>query len=365
MKAIRFFSLIMRLKPLRSIIMEATPREIICQTLRFENPQRIGRHTWALPGASKMIKEYRWFERYPDDITRPPSVYKPSPRLKGDAHAVGTFIDEWGVVWENLQAGHIGEVKNPMLENWDDMSKKVQPPYETLPGDIMTAIDTVNSFCDKDEHFVMASCCPRPWERYQFIRGTFNSLIDMADPDENVTSLLKIIHDFYCKELEFFVKTNVDGIGCMDDWGSQWQLLINPKVWREIFKPMYKDYCDIIHSSGKFVFMHSDGFISEIYPDLIEVGVDALNSQLFCMDMAKLAEIAKGKITFWGEIDRQHVLIAQDPAVGRAAVQKVAEHLYDPAGGIIAQFEMAGDVNIDVAAAIMDEWQSIHAKRRT
>ena len=39
--------------------------------------------------------------------------------------------------------------------------------------------------------------------------------------------------------------------------------------------------------------MHSDGRISEIHPDLVEVGVDALNSQLFCMDLADLAAKAR------------------------------------------------------------------------
>ena len=44
-------------------------------------------------------------------------------------------------------------------------------------------------------------------------------------------------------------------------------------------------------------------------------------------------------MTFWGEIDRQYVLTDEDPDVGRRAVRQVAEHLYDPKGGLIAQFE--------------------------
>ena len=74
----------------------------------------------------------------------------------------------------------------------------------------------------------------------------------------------------------------------MDDWGTQISLLINPQIWREIFKPMYKDYCDLAHSKNKYVFFHSDGFIEQIYPDLVEIGVDAINSQLFCMDIENL-----------------------------------------------------------------------------
>jgi hypothetical protein len=105
--------------------------------------------------------------------------------------------------------------------------------------------------------------------------------------------------------------------------------------------------------------MHSDGNITTIYPDLIEVGVDAINSQIFCMNIEELATIAKGKITFWGEIDRQHAMSNPDPQVARNAVQQVVKHLYDPAGGVIAQFEFGPGANPDAVLAIYDEW-SMH-----
>jgi len=105
--------------------------------------------------------------------------------------------------------------------------------------------------------------------------------------------------------------------------------------------------------------MHSDGHIESIYPDLIETGVNALNSQLFCMDMEKLSNQYKGKITFWGEIDRQHVLPSPNPETGRQAVREVAKHLYDPKGGLIAQFEFGPGANPATAMAILDEWERV------
>gem|GEM_PF-2457249 len=47
----------------------------------------------------------------------------------------------------------------------------------------------------------------------------------------------------------------------------------------------------------------------DLGPAAVEViGVDVLNSQLFCMDIEKLGEQFCGKVTFWGEIDRQRLL---------------------------------------------------------
>ena len=105
-------------------------------------------------------------------------------------------------------------------------------------------------------------------------------------------------------------------------------------------------------------------FGAEVYDDLIEVGVDAVNSQLFCMDMADLEKRAKGKITFWGEIDRQHVLPDPDPQAARDAVRKVAQYLYDPSGGMIAQFEFGPGANPECALAIFDEWAKVEAENR-
>ncbi len=104
-----------------------------------------------------------------------------------------------------------------------------------------------------------------------------------------------MVHEFFMREVAMWADTDVDAIGFMDDWGAQSRLLISPKMWREIYKPLYAEYVEIIHSAGKFAFMHSDGDISAIYPDLIEIGVDALNSQLFCMDIEALGAGVQGQ----------------------------------------------------------------------
>jgi hypothetical protein len=341
------------------------PREVVTRTLRFESPDRMPVDVWVLPWAQMRypgaIERLR--QEYPQDILWAPDVRAPSSVESGDKYAEGTCVDDWGCVFVNIHAGVIGEVREPVLPVLDDW-KRVAPPYETLRTDAAAARDAVNEWVETTDRFTVAQCLPRPWERYQFLRGTANALMDLADPDERVRGLLKAIHDFYMKELEFWVSTDVDAIWFMDDWGSQQQLLIPPALWRDLFKPLYRDYCDLARSRGKFAMMHSDGEISVIYPDLAEVGVDAMNSQLFCMDLAALAESVKGRITFWGEIDRQHVLPGDDPDAAREAVGEVARHLYDPAGGIIAQFELGPGANPDNAFAVLDEWQAIQAKRR-
>jgi uroporphyrinogen decarboxylase len=147
-----------------------------------------------------------------------------------------------------------------------------------------------------------------------------------------------------------------DGIMFKDDWGSQTSLLISPTQWRTLFKPLYAEYCRIIRDAGKFVFFHSDGYIADILPDLIEIGIDAVNSQLFCMDIEEVARHHKGRITFWGEIDRQGALVFGGPDDVRTDVRRVRQALDDGQGGLIAQCEWANDTPAENIEAVYAAW---------
>jgi hypothetical protein len=134
------------------------------------------------------------------------------------------------------------------------------------------------------------------------------------------------------------------------------RLLVNPKTWRELFKPIYAEYCRMAHEAGKFVFYHSDGDISAIIGDLIEIGVDAMNLQLFCMDIEALGREFKGKTTIWGEIDRQHILPFGTTEDVRAAVRRVRQAFDIGSGGLIAQLEWGKLDPIENIIAVYEGW---------
>lgn len=165
------------------------------------------------------------------------------------------------------------------------------------------------------------------------------------------------MHQFYCDLLEKWAKTDVDALRFMDDWGSQRSLLISPALWKEMFLPLYRDYIEIAHSHGKKIFMHSDGYIVDILPILADAGLDAVNSQLFCMGLENL-EFMKGKITFWGEMDRQHLLPYGTEEQLRAAVRSVYNTLWSD-GGCIAQLEFGPGAKPENVFAVFDEWDKI------
>ncbi len=94
----------------------------------------------------------------------------------------------------------------------------------------------------------------------------------------------------------------------------------------------------------------------DIYGDLVELEVDAINSQLFCMDIEEIGKKFRGEITFWGEISRQQALNNPDPEISRQAVRRVKASLYDEKGGVIAQCSYEGEGRPENINAVYDEW---------
>lgn len=327
-------------------------RSLVKKTIGFDNPPRIPRHLWTLPWAKLHYeKELAAIQdRFSDDICWSPNCLKQQPKVSGVPYNEGEYIDEWGCVFENRQAGIVGEVKVPLLASWNDLDK-VRIPTEFLNIDI----EQINAFCMSSTSFVLAGCAPRPFERLQFIRGTDNIFIDLIDQPSQLIELVNKLHQFYLAECQLWAKTDVDGLFFMDDWGSQNALLIAPELWRKLFKPLYKDYIDIAHQHGKYAFMHSDGYIKEILPDFIEIGLDAINCQIFCMDVADLGRKFKGKITFWGEIDRQHILSNATRDEVTRAVQLVKSSLYHN-GGVIAQCEFGPGAKPRNVYTVFETW---------
>ena len=339
-----------------------TSRERVRRALRFESPDRAPRELWALPGINMFRRDEMdaLLARYPSDFTAPDVTQGTGPdikygtgyRTRGTPSVVGSYVDEWGCPFTVAQDGVVGEVKDPPLADWSALDR-LRPPDELLE---LADFSNVDAGCAATDKYVKAGTTVRPFERMQFLRGSENLYLDLGWGAAEVYRLRDLVHEFFLREIELWTKTDVDAISFMDDWGAQQRLLISPKMWREIFKPLYVEYCDLIHSAGKAVFFHSDGHIRSIIPDLIEIGVDALNSQLFCMDIEEIGREFKGKITFWGEIDRQWVLPFGTPEDVQDAVRRVRVALDDGRGGVIAQCEWGNDVSAENVQAVFEAW---------
>jgi uroporphyrinogen-III decarboxylase len=337
-----------------------TSRERVIRTLRHQEVDRPPRHLWIIPYIDmyKQEEKTKFLERFEMDIADPNGIrYGKSPYGKGEACRKGKYTDAWGTEWEVLEDGVIGEVKNPLIQTEEDLDG-YKLPWEMLDG--MNCEGQADHYRATGK-FILAGSQVRPFERMQFLMGSEEFFVHMALETPLFTRLLAMLHEFSVRELKRVAAQTVDAVSFMDDWGSQTSLLISPDAWRKHFKPLYKEYCDIIKSGDKFVFFHSDGFIEPIYPDLLEIGVDAVNSQMFCMDMEELGRKYAGKITFWGELDRQYMLPYGTQAEVRESVRRLgrAVGFGRTRSGLIAQLSWEYVTPLENVIAAYDEFNRL------
>lgn len=337
-----------------------TSRELVHRTMEFTNTGgRAPRQIWVLPWAGihcpKELSDIRGSFQW--DMAKSPAFLRTPLITRGDPYQIGEFVDEWNCRFTTIQAGVFGEPKQPPVqdEDWDDVSN-IHIPAEELTVDV----DEVNRYCAGSDQFIMAGCNPRPFERLQFVRGATEAYMDLMLRPPKMMEFLKRMHEHHCRQFELWGKTDVDALGFSDDWGSQNSLLISPAMWEELFMPMYRDYIDIAKAHGKKTMMHSDGNTLAILPKLIELGLDAINTQIFCIGVEKLAPF-KGKLTFWGEIDRQYLIPSGTTAEIDAAVDSVYDTLWQD-GGCIAQCEFGAMANPANIRRIYERWDERTAR---
>jgi uroporphyrinogen decarboxylase len=100
-------------------------------------------------------------------------------------------------------------------------------------------------------------------------------------------------------------------------------------------KPNVKRFVDLGKQVGLKVMLHSCGGVREILPDLIEIGMDALNPvqvDAAGMEPAALKRDFGDRICFHGAIDHQHILPNGTVDEVRAEVRRIID-IMEPGGG--------------------------------
>jgi uroporphyrinogen decarboxylase len=127
-------------------------------------------------------------------------------------------------------------------------------------------------------------------------------------------------------------------VGISDDLGSQQGLLFSPRTFRTVFKPLLRRLVDHIHGLADVrVYMHSDGAIRDLIPDLIDVGVEGLNPVQYTargMELSRLKREFGNDLGFFGGTLDNELLSFGTPAAIRQEVRDNVATLA-PGGGFL------------------------------
>ncbi len=228
--------------------------------------------------------------------------------------------------------GTKGEVYKGVIEDGWDLLDDYDWPQTNDPALFEEAAEEVKQY--HEEGWYVRGGVPGPFGVARYMRKLEVFLADCAEEPERVSALLKRIADQMEAEIYHYADIGVDGIATGEDWGTQDRLLVSPPMFRRMFKPYFKQLCDAAHSRGLDVRLHSCGYVRDVIPDWVEVGINVFQfdqPELHGIDF--LAENFGGKAHFECPVDIQTTLQTQDADVIAAAAREYIDKLAAPYGG--------------------------------
>jgi uroporphyrinogen decarboxylase len=226
----------------------------------------------------------------------------------------GEYTDEWGIGWKPVRystpfgVGHYTEIaSHPLAE--EAALDGYHPPDPERPELYAEAAWVIDEF--KEEYWIVGVTVTTIFECAWALRGYERLLSDMVLDPDLAERIMEIPYRYHLAAARKLVEMGVDMVWLGDDIGAQSAMLISPKHWRKFLKPRLANIISDLKAINPRVKIayHSDGVITPIIPELIEIGLDVLNPiQPACMDPALLKHQFGDHLCFWGSLDEQRTL---------------------------------------------------------
>ena len=251
------------------------------------------------------------------------SVYIPDaiPEIQIKPDGASEYVDVYGqrrreskrgYAWDVIDFPLSGDISIKDIErfHWDviDMNSFIKL--------VDKAVERAKKLQEETRFAVVANYACSPMTFTQLLRGFDTWCTDLIDNP----NLIEAMMDCYISSVEesykcFFSRVwkYVDVVfGLGDDVATQNSLFMSIEHYKKYVKPRHARVIELCrkYTDAPFIY-HCCGAMSEIIPDLIEIGVDAINPVQVNskgMDTKNLKQEYGKDITFWGAIDTSHVL---------------------------------------------------------
>ncbi|GHU39361.1 hypothetical protein FACS1894105_14040 [Clostridia bacterium] len=268
--------------------------------------------------------------KYTDLVGEHWQGYDPHKNMPASYHA-GQFTDPWGCVWSNECDGMESIVTgHPVPTREDVHTMKVPESDVGMPHGYM-------------------------YLRLLDLRGFEEIMIDFCEEPPELQMLIDKVLNYNIRQTKIALERNPNAemMYYGDDLGMQKGLAIGAEKWRKYMKPCFAAIYKLCKDAGKLVYMHTDGCIYEIMPDLKECGVDMINPQYRSNGIDNLERVCKGKIAINLDLDRQ-LFPFSNPKELHAHVAECVKTMYLPEGGLGLNVEIGPDVSLINIEALLD-----------
>ncbi|MBP5632752.1 MAG: hypothetical protein J6Y21_08355 [Clostridia bacterium] len=308
----------------------------LIQAIRMEHPDTIPISLFISPAAwlkygeelQRLVDQYpQFFGGMKKDLSRVLDEVPPSYRK-------GVYIDEWNCEWHNEHAGNEAIVVGHPVKSEEEVFDLKIPACRDgrLPHGFM--------------YLRLLDLC-----------GFENVMIWFAEEDKTIETLIDKVLEYNLYQVAAVLPRMGPIISFGDDLGTQTGLAIGAERWRKYLKPCFRKLYGLVkaYKPSQLIYMHTDGCIWEIMPDLVECGVDMINPQFRANGLDNLIRVCRKDqiIPINLDLDRQLFPFATRSRLFDHVGQCV-ESLYLPEGGLGLNVELNYDIPLENMAAILD-----------
>lgn len=231
--------------------------------------------------------DFDWFDYFGVDTILAPSfspIFDASPRFEVRViEETESYIiqqDQWGLISKNFKPVnstplHIDSmIKNP--QTWRAARPGMTPSRDRIDWSLLK--EQFKTGREKGGWIIMA-----PWMGFDIVcTRMINSqtvLMALAEDPGWIVDMFNTGCDLSLALLDIIWQEgyHFDELMWFDDMAYKNGMLISKKMWRNYLRPYQKRMVDWAHTHGIPAHLHCCGNISSLIPELIEMGIDALD----------------------------------------------------------------------------------------
>ena len=335
-----------------------TEREVMLNTFEHKDCSEVPYQFSAEPSVTQRMDEYygttEWRNKLKQFIVIPHYFDTKVEVQIDDIHA----RDMYGSIWRmDKRPWHL---ETPALENPSFTGYKFPSADEFLEPleKNKTKEKIAESINNTPDKYHIESMGWGIFEHTWRIRGYENALMDSIVEVDFYEELVGRLSEIYLNFVRYFSDVKVDAIMFGDDWGEQRGVVLGKERWKRIIKPAWSKVYDEVHRQNKRVISHSCGSVADIFPDLIEMGLDMLESvqpEAADMNPYQLKKKYGDKICFYGALGSQSIIPFGTPSEIKAEIKHLKTEMASNGGYILSPAkELQPETPTENAVAIFE-----------
>ena len=260
------------------------------------------------------------------------------PALPEDAS-----VSCWGVgrqALQNAQGHHAGHRYFHPLAEVDTVAGLEAYPWPECAVESPEELRTRVGALREGGYAVVGNASQTILETAYLMRGIDRLFLDFYERPEYVEALFSVLCDRRIAEVRALARAGVDSVRLGDDIATQEAMMISLPMYREMLRPFH---ARVVAAALEIapalpVGYHSDGNLTALLPELIDIGVTWINPvQPECMDLRKISREFGRDLALWGCTPVQSVYAHGTTDEVRAHTRFLFEEIA-PAHGLIVQF---------------------------